>query len=157
MRRSILAIATSAALLSGCGEPDVALWGSVDETFDLTFDRHEIKKQGTALLIEYIRELDHGAEEKPCKVVVETANLLIVPNSDLQADAFEEGIVTLERVAAVGGEYPPITGGTLHFEDYQFLDGAIISGNFTVLFENGRNLFGNFYAEVEEIEEEPTP
>ena len=157
MRRSILAITVSAALLSGCGEPDVDLWGSIDETFSLEFDRHEIKKQGTALLIEYIKEIGNGAEEKPCKLVVETANLLIVPNSDLQRESFLDGIVSLERIAAVGGDYPPVNGGTLHFEDYEFFDGRLISGNFTVLFENGRNLFGNFYDEVEEIEEEPAP
>lgn len=157
MRRSVLLIATSAVLLNGCGEPDVDLWGSIDETFKLDFDRHEIKKQGTALLIEYIKELGNGAEEKPCKVVIDTANLLIVPNSDLKADAFEEGIITLERIAGVGGDYPPITGGTLHFDEYEFVNGGLISGNFTILFENGRNLFGNFYAEVEEIEQDPVP
>lgn len=155
MRRSLPAIAV--VLLSGCGEPDVDLWGSIDETFSLEFDRHEIKKQETALLVEYIKELGGGAEEKPAKLVVNTANLLIEPNSELKADAFEEGIVTLERVAAVGGDYPPITGGTVFFEEYQFVDGGLVSGTFTILFENGRNLFGNFNDLVEEIEPEPVP
>jgi hypothetical protein len=157
MFRSIVVLAFSSLVLSACGEADVALWGSIDETFSLEFDRHEVKKQGTALLIEYIKVDKHGGEEKPCKLVVETANLLIVPNSDLKAEAFEDGIVQIERIALGGAEYPPITGGTLHFDDYQFVNGAIISGNFTILFENGRNLFGNFYAEVEEIEQDPVP
>jgi hypothetical protein len=157
MRRSLVAIAVSAALATACGEPDVDLWGSIDETFNLEFDRHEIKKQGTALLIEYIKELSEEAEEKPAKLVVQTANLLIVPNSDLQREAFLDGIVTLERVAVAGGDFPPISGGTLHFDDYQFVAGGLISGSFTTLFENGRNLSGNFMAEVEEIEEQTAP
>jgi hypothetical protein len=150
MRRSIPVL--TALLLSGCGEEDVKLWGSIDETFSLAWDRHEIKKQGTSLLIEYVRELGDGTEEKPCKLVVETANLEIVPNSDLLAETFTDEIVTLYRVAGSGGEFPGIAGGTLHFDDYAFFQGGLISGNFTVLFENGRNLFGNFSAIVEEIE-----
>jgi hypothetical protein len=157
MFRSILTGAVAAFGLGACGEKDVDLWGSIDETFSLEFTDHEINKQGTALLIEYIKEDENGGVEKPCRLVVETANLLIVPNSDLDASAFEEGIVQIERVAIGGAEYPPITGGTLHFDDYQFVAGATISGNFTILFENGRNLFGNFNAIVEEIELDPVP
>ena len=136
--------------LTACGEAANDLWGSIDESFPLNFDRVDILKQNLALRIEYIKKI-HGGEDKVCKVVVNTNNLNIKDNSELKGDAFADEIVTVERVAATGGDYPPITGGNLRFDVYEFKTGGKIDGDFTVNFQNGRNLFGNFDGKVKEI------
>jgi hypothetical protein len=138
-----------AGLSIGCGGQNNELWGSIDATLSLEFTKVDLIKQGVALRIEYIKELGEG-EEVACKVVVDTANLQIVPNSDLKNEAFEKGIVTLDRTAA--GEFPPISSGLLHFDDYEFKRKGALSGGFTILFENGRNLFGDFEGKLKEIE-----
>jgi hypothetical protein len=150
MRTQLFAIAP-ALLLVGCGEADNDLWGSIDESFPLSFDRVDIIKQDPSLRVEYIKEI-HGGEAKHCKLVVNTQNLEIEDNTELGDEEFADGIATIERVAPTGGDFPPVEGGTVHFIDWNFEAKGHMDGEFTVLFENGRNLFGNFDGKVTEID-----
>ncbi|MFC1611839.1 hypothetical protein ACFL6C_12825 [Myxococcota bacterium] len=148
---------TSVALallgIGACGQAPNDLWGSIEESFPLAFDRVDLLKQNLALRIEYIKEL-HGGEDKICKVVVNTGDAKIKDDTELKDKSFEEETVTVERVAATGGNFPAIDGGTITFDTFRFKDGGKIDGDFTVLFDNGRNLFGNFEGMVEEISTE---
>ena len=137
--------------LSACGSAPNDLWGSIDESFSLDFDRVDISKQNLDLIIAYIKVLNGDAGEKMCKVTVQTANLNIQSNSDIAEDVFMKR-VTVQRVASVGGEFPLVTGGHMHFATYEFQNGGSMEGDFTVLFKTGRTLFGAFRGTVVEID-----
>ncbi|MBI3179280.1 MAG: hypothetical protein HYZ27_06435 [Deltaproteobacteria bacterium] len=142
-------LALIAISLAGCGHAPNDLWGSLGESFPLEFDRVDILKQDAALRIEYIKDVP-GGEEWVCKVVVDTTNLTIGNNSEIQDELFLER-VTVERVATTGGDFPELAGGSIKFEEYDFEIGGRIDGEVTALFENGRNLFGNFDGHVKEV------
>ncbi len=135
--------------LAACGKPDNDLWGSLDQSFSLEFDRVDIVKQGFDLRIEYLRDIGEGTE-KVCKVVLETENMKISGDSDIEDEVFMQR-VTVEREAADGIAYPEVTGGQLHFDSYSFKAGGTMDGDFTAVFKNGLNLFGNFKKRVREI------
>lgn len=149
MRKTIL-LALFSISAASCGEAANDLWGSIDESFALDFDKVEILKQELDMRIEYLKELP-GGQEKICKLVIKTANLKITDNSDLKDDAFEKDIVTISRVAPTGGDFPNVQGGTVHFAKYSFVPEGRVDGDFTVLFENGRTLSGNFDSKVKEV------
>ncbi|MBI5510547.1 MAG: hypothetical protein HY903_17460 [Deltaproteobacteria bacterium] len=138
--------------LGACGDPPNDLWGSIDESYALDFDRVDIRKQNLDLLIEYVKAL-HGGEDKVCKVTVETENLNIGASSDITDDVFKQK-VTVERIAAVGGLFPAVTGGQMHFDEFDFKADGTVQGDFTVIFETGRNLFGTFKGKVQIVSTE---
>ncbi len=138
--------------VTACGDGDNALWGSMDELYALDFERVDIVKQLATLRIEYVKPIKGSDPELPCKLAVNTANLKITDNSDLKTDAFTDKIVTIERVARAG-EFPPLESGTVHFGTFEFERGGMVNGEFSILFENGRTLFGNFNGAVEERSE----
>ena len=150
MRRKLLLLVCLPLGLAACGNAPNDLWGSIDESFPLTFDRVDLLKQNLDLRIEYIRSLQ-GGEDKVCKVTVQTDNLEIKDNSDIADDVFMKR-VTVERIAAVGGPFPPVTGGHMHFDSFAFQNKGRIEGNFTVVFATGRNLFGNFRGDTQIVD-----
>ena len=137
----------------GCGQASNDLWGSIDESFPLAFDRVEIRKQALALIIEYIKEL-HGGIDKVCKIVVNTGDADIESGTELEDEYFADDTVTVERIAATGGDFPAVKNGVIEFEKYEFEEDGKIDGNFTVQFDNGRNLLGNFDGRVQVISTE---
>lgn len=139
----------AAFVTAGCGQAPNDLWGSIEESFPLDFDRTEILRQNMALRIEYLKDL-HGGTIKVVKVTLDTETLTIGKNSDLRDEIFASH-VTLERVASTQSEFPPIDGGQLHFDKYKFEEGGRIDGDFTIVFENGRNLMGTFDGNVKII------
>ncbi|OGQ78930.1 MAG: hypothetical protein A2289_04075 [Deltaproteobacteria bacterium RIFOXYA12_FULL_58_15] len=150
-------LALPATVAMGCGKADNDLWGSIDESFPLNFDRVEIFKQNLALRIEYIKEIQ-GGEDKVCKVVVNTGNVKIKNGTSLEEKRFADFTVTFERVAATGGNFPAISGGTIQFDTFEFKEGGTIDGDFSVVFEEvgGRqpNMFGNFDRKVKIVSTE---
>jgi hypothetical protein len=150
MPLKLLPLAVLTLGLAACGDAPNDLWGSIDESFPLDFDRVDILKQNLALRIEYIKAL-HGGEDKVCKVTFETENLSIKANSALTEDVFTAR-VTVERIAAVGGPLPPTTGGHMHFDAFDFKGGGRVEGDLSVIFETGRNLFGTFRGDVQIVD-----
>jgi hypothetical protein len=150
MRTKLLPLACLAVGLAACGDAPNDLWGSIDESFPLDFDRVDILKQNLDLRIEYIKVL-HGGENKVCKITLETDNLSIKAGSDLAGDVFMKR-VTVERLTGVGGPFPPVTGGQMHFDEYNFTDKGRIDGDFTVIFKTGRHLFGNFRGDIKIVD-----
>jgi hypothetical protein len=147
MSRPAFVVALAATLMS-CGQAPNDLWGSIDESFPLLFDRVNILKQNLALRIEYIQDL-HGGQNKVCKIVVDTSKRTIKDGTKLHDKAFREEVITVERVAATGGDFPPVVGGSIKFHTYRFKEKGRIDGEFTTLFSNGRNLLGNFDSRVQ--------
>ena len=140
--------------VAACGEADNDLWGSIDESFPLAFDRVDIFKQDLELRVEYIKKMQ-GSETKVCKLTVNTRNLQIKDNTELTKEYFEDGTITLHRIVSTGGDFPMVKSGSVHFAKYELAAGGRIDGDFAVQFENGRNLFGNFDQEVKEVDTGP--
>ena len=145
--RSISVLILTAFMAAGCGQAPNDLWGSIDESFPLAFDQVEIRKQNLALIIEYIKEL-HGGIDKVTKIVVNTGDADIPKLKELEDEYFANDTVTVERVAATGGDFPPVVSGEIKFDKYNFEEDGKIDGSFTVQFDNGRNLLGNFDGRV---------
>jgi hypothetical protein len=149
--RSLVFPLTALLTSVACGEADNDLWGAIDESFPLSFDRVDVIKQGLSLRVEYVKEL-HGGEVKHCKLVVNTESLEIEDNTELGDEYFADGTVVVQRVAPTGGDFPPVENGTVHLIDWNFKAKGRIDGEFSVLFTNGRPLFGNFDGKVTEID-----
>ncbi len=149
MNRLLCMCCLAAIVTVGCGQAPNDLWGSIEASFPLDFDRTEILRQNADLIIQYLKKIP-GGTQKVVKIVVETENLTIGNNSDLRDEIFATH-VTLERIASTQSEFPPIEGGQLHFEKYHFEEGGRIDGDFTIVFDNGRNLLGTFDGNVKII------
>lgn len=137
------------AMLVACGGPGNELSGSIGESFSLDFDYARIYKQDLNLRIEYLKKLS-GGDGKVAKVVVDTRDLIIDSGAVIRGETFNE-YVTVERVMSTGGDFPPMKSGSIRFEDWNFKNGGKVSGEFDILFENGRTLSGNFENKVQEI------
>ena len=149
MARLSLSIVFLTALVA-CGGPENSLDGSIGESYDLSFDRVEIRKQGEDLIIEYIKKREvAGGDDKNCKIVVQTENLPLGDDTSIQGDTFLER-VTISRVSRTGGEFPEASSGKIEFKVFDFDDNGRIDGEFEAVLD-GRTLYGNFDAEVEEV------
>jgi hypothetical protein len=149
MKRLLLLFFVAAPGLLACGQAPNDLWGSIDESFPLDFDRVEILKQNLALRIEYLKDV-HGGTNKICKLTIDTDNIDISDGTELRDDVFDRH-VTLERVSSTQSSWPPLDGGKLKFQDYNFEEDGHMDGEFTVVFDNGRNLSGTFDGKVKII------
>lgn len=149
MKRLLLLVSFVVPALAACGQAPNDLWGSIDESFPLEFDRVEILQQNLALRIEYLKEV-HGGTNKICKLTVDTDNIDISKGTEMRNEVFARH-VTLERVASTQSSWPPIDGGKLKFERYHFKEDGRMDGEFTVVFDNGRNLNGTFDSRVKII------
>src|SRR5213594_501021 len=109
------ALALTFLLLPACGHAPNDLWGSIGESFPLAFDRVDVIKQDLALRIEYLKDVP-GGTSWVCKLVLDTTNLTIGDNTDIQGDLFLER-VTVTRVSNTGGPFPAVSGGRLHFDN----------------------------------------
>jgi len=137
----VLATCALLGLVSACG-PGNSLGGSISQSYSLNFSTVLIEQQGTQLLIEYLENLSIGTDDV-CKIVVDTSNLTIPPNSTMNDDTFLNR-VTIQRVSNQGGDFPPVDRGQIHFDDFQFKAGGHISGNFQAVFHSGQDVNGDF-------------
>ena len=134
-------------LTAACGGPGNSLSGSIGESFSLDFDHADIRRQDLQLIIEYIKDPN---ATKVCKVVVDTEHLPIDSGAVVKSTYFTQ-YVTVSRVATVGGDFPDVKSGEIHFESYNFSSGGTVSGTFDVLFVNGRTLHGDFENKVQVV------
>ncbi len=107
------------------------------------------------LRVEYVKKLSGGGDNKVCKLAVNTRNLQIEDNTELGKDYFADGTVSVQRIAATGGDFPEVQSGSVHFISFEFKEDGRIDGDFAVQFVNGRNLFGNFDKKVELVDTGP--
>ena len=131
---------------AGCGGTGNDLWGSIGELFPLDFDKLAILKQDDALRLEYTKTTSNGID-KVLKLTLITTGLGLQDGSDLRDEAFVSA-VTIERLVTDGGDFPTASAGQIHFERFGFTEGGTITGDFTVLFDDGRTLFGTFDGRV---------
>lgn len=137
-----------ALLGSACGAAN-SLEGSISESFSLLFDEVLIRKQDTALIVEY-RKTSGSSPAKICKLVVETDGLDLKKGAKLKDEAFVAA-VAVQREAQTGFDFPPVVGGDLELDRFQFRDGGHVSGEFFAQFDNGRNIKGRFDGNMTEI------
>lgn len=135
-----------AVLATACGDPANTLTGSISELLALEFDSVRIRKQGDTLLIEYLE----GEQSVICKVALDTSGLPLRDGAIINGDLFLQRVV-IQRAAETSTEFPPVTGGQIKFERYQFQNGGTMDGEFDALFNNGRTLFGTFEETVREV------
>jgi hypothetical protein len=132
-----------------CAEQNNKLFGSIGELYPLDFNEVRVRKQQTDLVLDYINEVDRTVE-KPCRLVIETAELDIKPNVQIADELFTPS-VHLSRVMVAGESFPDIQRGELEFETYEFKGGGRVDGQFFINFVNGRDLYGTFGADVVEV------
>lgn len=169
MRRSIIQSAilvTLTVFAVACGE-DNELSGSISESFSLDFDSVEVRYLVTTdeLTIQYLKAVG-TASTKPVKVVVDTTDLPLGPDTRLSGQTFLDRVV-IQREAETGGDFPGVTGGTVVFDEINLRvrevtdeetgitfftepEGDLeVRGEFDAVFENGRTLFGKFRADLQ--------
>jgi hypothetical protein len=138
------------ALSASCtAQRDNKLMGSIAELYPLDFTQVRIRGQLTDLIVDYLKE-KAGAVEKPCRLVVETAELEIRPNVAI-ADPEFSASVHVSRVMVGGEPFPDIQRGELTLKTYEFKNGGRIDGEFFVEFVNGRGLNGVFGGEMQKV------
>ena len=142
--RLLVALLPALLLTTACGSGDT-LDGSIGDTFSLDFDSVDIKKQDEYLLVEYRKGAD-----RVCKVLVDTTDLGLKDGSKVSGEDFLDS-VQISRVDASGQNFPDVDSGELELDDYEFKKGGKVSGEFSVVFENGRTLDGEFSGDVEEV------
>jgi hypothetical protein len=144
-------LAALATLSTACG-PANELGGSIGESFALDFDKVRIRKQDTALLIEYLKFVG-AATSKVCKVVIETDGLGLKADKEIKGEKFLTHVF-IQREAQTGYEFPDLAKGSIQFGDYGFKDGATVNGEFYAKFVNGRGIEGRFDGKVQEVSTE---
>ena len=149
MSRRRLVLLVLVGLSASCNQETNKLFGSISELYPLDFTSVRIRKQQTDLVIDYLKEADRSVE-KPCRLVVETAELDIKPNVKIQAQLFTPS-VHLSRVMVNGETFPDITRGELELKTYEFKGGGRVDGDFFINFVNGRDLYGTFSGTVQEV------
>jgi hypothetical protein len=98
------------SLLVGCGGEGNSLRGSIDQSFSLEFDEVRIRKQGTDLLIEYLKNVG-PTPAKVCKIIIQTENLTgLKSNSRIEGEQFIE-YVSIQREAQTQGDFPALQSG----------------------------------------------
>lgn len=134
-------------LAAACGGPGNSLEGSIGESFSLDYDTARIRRQDLQLLIEYLRDRD---EAMIAKVVVDTERLPLDSGAVVKGAVFLQ-YVTVMRDEGRGNVFPDPKSGEIRFESYHFTQGGTVSGQFDVLFTNGRTLHGNFENQVQVV------
>jgi hypothetical protein len=149
--RSLLCFAAlaTAALAAGCDDTAGGrLGGSVYETYNLTYNTINIKKQvvgGTfqAMIVEYVNKTGGcgNACEIPVKVVI-NAPISAGEKKDLAKD----GSVT--RVMKDNSQFPDLDKGNITFHDLPDVGGEA-EGEFYATFVGGTTLNGDFSGTVQ--------
>lgn len=134
-----------ASLLSACGGDE--LWGSIEETHALKFEYARALRQDTGITIEYVLSLGDDVEWI-CKLAFARDDDRFVPGVRVEGAAFLES-VAVERVA--DDDFPPIENGYLQLDSFDDVQGGLMSGEFRVLFVNGRSLAGVFTQRLQTI------
>lgn len=135
---------------TGCVEPPNLLDGSIEGGgFSLTFEEVRIRSYPDTgeLQIEYLRPAE---EEEALDVIV--ALIIDVPDGGVPLNAeidFEQVNAVVDRHVTGGDSFPPVERGRILFTAGGGI-GEQTTGDFSLMFDNGRTLRGRFDAIVEE-------
>ncbi len=139
-----------AALLvcSACPEQPNSLEGSIDESFDLSFDRTELKLVAGYLRLEYLQDIE-GSDQPAviCRVIVPPPEGGVVAGEAIDIVP-PDGVI--ERRAGGGEDFPDIDTASITFEEGGNEAGPA-SGRFISTFTTGKTLNGNFDTELEVV------
>jgi hypothetical protein len=138
----------------GCGEPDNSLDGSIKDSRDLSFDTVQIRfiKEQQSYDVQYLKALEAGGDDD---IVAKIA--FTVPDGgikagkavDLAADGVN-GVVQRNTAAGTSDTFPAdFEKASITFAS-EPKAGEPGDGEFACTFDNGKTLFGNFLAEIEE-------
>lgn len=130
------------AFANACG-PDNTLEGSISEELPLQFDDVRIIAQPDAVRIEYIRTIG-DLVFKVCRVSVDR-DILVSGFNFIADDEFLRH-VSIDRAVNVNETFPRVDSGFLELQDVDLDLDSELSGEFGVLFTNGRTLGGQFRA-----------
>ena len=145
-RESKLFVALIAmSVLTACRGDE--LWGSIDETHTLEFEYARAFRQETGITIEYVLSLGDDVEWI-CKIAFKRDEQRFYPGVRVEGAAFLQSIV-VERVAE--DDFPPIENGYLQLDSFADQQGGMLTGEFRVLFVNGRSLAGVFAQKLQTI------
>jgi len=136
--------------ITACGAKN-SLEGSIDESYSLEFDRVQIRRQNRDLLIEYLKDIT-GGTQKILKIVVETEDLQIDNGVSVSDDDFREFVFFDRVLSSTRDQFPPVANGEIKFNQWQFVQDGRIDGHFSVIFDTGRNMRGNFDALIDVVD-----
>ena len=162
MREQLLG-ALALASLAACGEENT-LAGSAGEDFPLEFSKVNVTRSATALVISYERPAGNGVDT----IAKVNLDLAVAPVADnvkkggrvsLQPDPPEQARATVTR-QVVGDQrlnFPPVTRGSVTFDEIGETSGSKAAGTFHILFglggdgAAGKTLNGTFEAAVTKL------
>ena len=147
---SSLAAMAIAFSLGGCPEGGNTLEGSISESFDLTFDRTQLRRvNGVTLQLDYLRDIeDSEIPDVICKIVLDTPEGGF-PAGEAVSIIENNGII--ERRAVGGEDFPALELANITF-DVGGNEPGEAAGSFASTFENGKTLNGTFDTELEDVD-----
>ena len=146
----LLALLLVIPALSGCPSGGDTLEGSMSESFDLAFDRTQLRRiNGVTIQLQYLRDIEGSTiPDVVCKIVFDTPAGGI-PEGEAIDIITNNGII--ERVAVGGEDFPAPELANITFDSGGNEPGAA-AGSFASTFDNGKTLNGTFEADLEELE-----
>lgn len=137
-------------VLASCGSPN-ELEGSLSEEFTLFFDLVEAYQQDSILRIEYVA-LGAEGDSRVFRIIVETKELPITSDYTISGDDFVSNVWIDRDVPRDNRRFPPLEGGKLTFEQFDFQDRGLVSGELEAVFEGKLTAAARFYARVVSLE-----
>lgn len=145
--RLSVVVVFAAACATACAGPD-SLTGSISESHDLGFDTVGLRlfTDQDAYELKYEKLLDSGDRDVVAKVVFDTPadGLVLDRDIDLPLNGGQ-----VERITAANDPFPGLDTGRIVFSAGGVDDGELSTGEFSVLFVNGKSLEGTFSVTLE--------
>jgi hypothetical protein len=150
----VLVSLLAAMLLAACGESGSTLDGSIKTLLDIDFETVEVQFFGDALRVQYQRAFQATTEKDVvAEITVSTVSTALTTQTAIPF----VGNATLERfmhkVSASGvliedteQGFPPVFDGSIEFFQLSTNVGETISGTFSVTFNSGLVMSGDFVA-----------
>lgn len=131
--------------LPACGEENT-LTGSIDQLLSLDFEKVEISKDQSVLVVDYLKSKD-GLEEIVARVTLETEGLKLKNGMSVRGDDFMSR-VRLQRATRDNAQFPQIESGKLDLDEIEFKSGGNVRGEFNASFVDGKLLLGTFEGKI---------
>ena len=142
-RRIYLLFVVVACAGSACGPEPNDLWGSIDQSHDLSFDTVELRllTGQSVYQLTYMKDLEASeTDDVVAKVVFDRPQDGIPLDEKIPFD----GDSIVERVTAANDPLPALREGSVTFHEGGSEDQQHTVGEFAATFENGKTLNGNF-------------
>ena len=117
-----------------CGKPNDWLEGSISRNFSLDFDKVAISRLGCVVRIDYIKDWPVGSTT-PCRVEVDSGKAPLAPGATTDGHLFLDA-VTVSRIALMGGDFPQVLTGQIHFVTVELSPGHAVTGSFKATFDD---------------------